>query len=213
MAWSRLQNLSGIFSPKPQLVLKPLIETSITFHSNFPFSLPVDVQARVTPHQCRPFCPCFSHSVSRRHSSRETMRPVHVFGCPVTDRPCGKISALGLGSGLRAGGVATIATSATRGAMFGEMGGCDTCDSRDTGLAAGVFVAVVAEVAGGCPAISTSFARASNHIARRLHDAPHFLACSPAHHGSGFERHKPAVALKDAQRCLGLWAFAQRVRP
>ena len=50
------------------------------------------------------------------------MRPLHVFGCPVTDRPCGKVSALGLGCDFRAGGVATIATSATQGAMFGEMG-------------------------------------------------------------------------------------------
>ena len=163
---------------------------------------------RVNPFQCRPFCPCFSHSDRPGQSANATMRPVHVFGSPVHDRPCGKDSALGLGSGLRAGGVATIATSATQRAMFGGTGGCDTCDNRDTGLAAGGCVEVVAEVAGGCPAISTSFARASNHIARRLHDAPRFLACSPAHHGSGVKRHNPAVALKDAQRGLGLWAFA-----
>ena len=165
------------------------------------------------PLQSRPFCPCFSQSDSPGQSADVTIRPVHVFGCPVTDRPCGKDSALGLGSGARAGGVATTATSATRGGMFGGTGGCDTCDNRDTGLAAGACVAVVAEVAGGCPAISTSFARASNHIGHRLHDAPHFLACSPAHHGSGVERHKPAVLFEDAQRRPRLWAFAQGVRP
>ena len=162
------------------------------------------------PFQSRPFGPCFSQSERVGQSANVTIRPVHVFGCPVTDRPCGKVSALGLGSDVRAGGVATLATSATRGAMLGGAGACDTRDNRDTGLAAG---ARDTEAAGGCPAISISFARASNHIARHLYDAPCFFACSPAHHGSRLKRHNAAVGFQYAQRGLGLWAFAQGVRP
>ena len=35
-----------------------------------------------------PVDPSRSHSDSRRHSVKLTMRPVHVSGLPVTDRPC-----------------------------------------------------------------------------------------------------------------------------
>jgi len=56
------------------------------------------------PFQCCPFDPCCSDSVSRRHASSETMRPVHVSGCPVRDTPCRNVSALGLGSDFRVGG-------------------------------------------------------------------------------------------------------------
>ena len=99
------------------------------------------------------------------------------------------------------------------GLRFSAMGACDTCDNCDTGRAAGACVAVVAEVAGGCPAISASLARASNHIARPPHDAPSFRPSRPAHHGSRFQPHKPSVLFEDAQRRPSLRAFAQRVRP
>ena len=134
------------------------------------------------PLQSRPFCPCFSQSDSPGQSADVTIRPVHVFGCPVTDRPCGKVSALGSGSGFRARGVATIATSATHGAMawgvsvFG-FGRCPPATVETTvtnptwDATLGAIVAVVA--LQGCPAPGAlSMRRAARSARIAQHRAP-----------------------------------------
>lgn len=71
-----------------------------------------------------------------------------------------------------------------RKAGYQASSGCDTCDIRDTGRAAGAWVAVVAEVAGASLAISASVVRASIHTARALRDCPDLGPRSALHHGS-----------------------------
>jgi len=101
------------------------------------------------PFHSRPFGPCFSHADSPGQSANATMQPLHVFGCPVTDRPCGKVSALGLGPDFRAGGAATIATSATQGAMFGEWGVATLATTATRGLRRGLVSRLSRKSQGG----------------------------------------------------------------
>jgi hypothetical protein len=49
-------------------------------HGSPPVQSPGMCQHRQSPHQSRPFGPCFSHSVSCFHVASETTRPVHVRG-------------------------------------------------------------------------------------------------------------------------------------
>jgi len=119
---------------------------------------PFGSHCRVSPFHNFPLLPSLSQSDSCFQSSNGTMRPVHVFGCPVKDKPCGKVSALGLGSGFRAGGVATIATSATRGARFGgaepALSHSDTTDTTDkTGFGGGC------QFCRFCPGVGCLFRR------------------------------------------------------
>lgn len=92
---------------------------------------------RVSPFHSLPVDPCFSQSDSLAQSARDTTRPVHVRGLPVTDCPCrngssagregvgalgcgGKIST-SAGGGGQPEGVATPATFATQGHALGSV--------------------------------------------------------------------------------------------
>jgi len=88
------------------------------------------------PLQSRPFGPCFSHSDSPGQSANAIMRPVHVFGCPVTDRPCGKISALGLGSTISAS-LARLPKPYQLPMMLSNMPGGVPCNGAASGAARG----------------------------------------------------------------------------
>ena len=149
------------------------------------------------PFQIRPRGPSRSHAVSRRHSSSDTMRPVHVRGRLAQESPCGKI--LGVCISPRTGlslfrfwarGVAALATTATLWGGLSAFGHercdtCDTCDNRDTGAV---------ERGTSPPSISARTFCASNHMARTFHDAPAFGPCRPAYHRSWIQRHKPPMA-------------------
>lgn len=72
-------------------------------------------QELIIPQHCRSFGPPSIHAVSRRHSSRDTTRPVHVVTRPPAVSYCVE--------SVDAPGVATLATIATFGSGVAEVAG------------------------------------------------------------------------------------------